>query len=970
MKNRFSPMMKAAVALLLVFTFVLSPIFPTVAVASDYFEPGKKALEGKYISLMGDSISTYDGWSNTKPIADETVKYRYGEAYYGLPGSGHHNESLLVSDTWWHQAATELGAEMLMVNSGNSTGLLHVNTSAGAEWENYLQGLLAYKSRPYYLGYEGKDPDVIALYIGSNEARMKTTQVNFGSVADVDYHALITENSDGTFTYAEPKTVAESYIILLHKVTETYPKAEVYCFTIVPACGGNIDTVNTRTKTTIITNNIIKDAARYFDVKVVDLFEGFGLDEDGDGKLSQKEYDYLTSCYNGDPHPNAKGFDVITETFVNAVLKDSRYVSVETTAGNDESVTTETMRITDDGVESFERTAENFITENNQKVNFSSVFRNVSLGTVYSERYSSANANKSYKAEGGKETEICYHYPELSIEVPVTATDDPETETDETARVSEGNGESKTRYENDLKSSAKDGVYNYKVITTDGNGKLSVKTNSVTVNKKPLEGQQHDLHFIHNNVVPSESNDLIAKAVDLPSSPEEVREISEGYDFVLYGCNQYSRYWTAYAFRTAEAAKNVRYKQETNEGRTFYFANTINQFASRNLLVDKYYCDGNVYTFAEGVKGPAVFSSIQLYNLSDRNANLVSVYSIDQRVIGDVSGSYKLTNLLDADYYGPEETKKISRISELGYWGEDSAMGNFAAFKQNLANSGKFSQEELDMITEGIAVTATQYAIWACNNFLDGIAYVNVFDGDLNLNPYTGKTVPDENVALIFKIHDYLLADDTSENRPESTIINEENFIDKVNIEVTGKPASDPKNLDGDLSNDVYTADLSFSLKVKPVEKHDDLVMQLFNGDEIIATGRVAGKLGEGEVRLSYDGDKTYTFKGIELEEGSLNLEFVLTGSQYLERGAFLFSSEAGRYASQSMVGIAEGDFAVNVTMNIEFDFAAEDGLATVEHIWRNERNSSGRPIPPKDEEEDEEPEEKNPETGAPVFFG
>ena len=230
MKNKFYPMMKAAVALLLVFTFVFSPIFPTVVATANDLEPGNKVLEGKYISLMGDSISSYDGWSNVKPIADESVKYRYGEAYYGLPGSGHHNESLLVSDTWWHQAATELGAEMLMVNSANSTGLLYAKYPSNAEWESYLQGLLAYKSRPYYLGYEGQDPDVIALYIGSNEARI---QVNFGSAADVNVSELIKENADGTFTYAEPQTLAESYFILLHKVTVTYPDAEVYgaqCF--------------------------------------------------------------------------------------------------------------------------------------------------------------------------------------------------------------------------------------------------------------------------------------------------------------------------------------------------------------------------------------------------------------------------------------------------------------------------------------------------------------------------------------------------------------------------------------------------------------------------------------------------------------------------------------------------------------------------------------------------------------------
>ncbi|MBQ5666847.1 MAG: hypothetical protein IIV40_01585, partial [Oscillospiraceae bacterium] len=93
---------------------------------------------------------------------------------------------------------------------------------------------------------------------------------------------------------------------------------------------------------------------------------------------------------------------------------------------------------------------------------------------------------------------------------------------------------------------------------------------------------------------------------------------------------------------------------------------------------------------------------------------------------------------------------------------------------------------------------------------------------------------------------------------------------------------------------------------------------------------------------------------------------------------AYLFTPEAGGFESSYVVGIgiAEGTFAVNVTMNIEFDFAAEDGLATVEHIWRTERGYLIKPVHPgyngedKEDKEDEEPEEKNPETGAPVFFG
>lgn len=73
----------------------------------------KGTLEGKYISVMGDSISTYTGWSDSKPITSEDCKYRYGEAYYGPVGGDFHNTELVVEDTWWHQAAEELGAEIL-----------------------------------------------------------------------------------------------------------------------------------------------------------------------------------------------------------------------------------------------------------------------------------------------------------------------------------------------------------------------------------------------------------------------------------------------------------------------------------------------------------------------------------------------------------------------------------------------------------------------------------------------------------------------------------------------------------------------------------------------------------------------------------------------------------------------------------------------------------------------------------------
>ena len=129
---------------------LLSPLPQSLGLpAAAYAETtDAKPLAGKTISVMGDSISTYTGWSDAYPIASEEYANRYGEAYYGPAGGDFHNTDMLVTDTWWHQAAEELGAEILMSNAGNSTGLLWASYPSLPAWEQYLNDLLMYKSRP------------------------------------------------------------------------------------------------------------------------------------------------------------------------------------------------------------------------------------------------------------------------------------------------------------------------------------------------------------------------------------------------------------------------------------------------------------------------------------------------------------------------------------------------------------------------------------------------------------------------------------------------------------------------------------------------------------------------------------------------------------------------------------------------------------------------------------------------------
>lgn len=308
---------RACCCVLRVFSLILCGLIVFQAALPAGEAVDEKILTGKTISVIGDSISTYYGYSDRYPITDEGYTYRYAEPYYGPAGSDCHNTELLVTDTWWHQAATQLGAEILVSNASNSTGLLFAS-AANPDWQQYLQDMLVYKTRPYHLGVNGRQPDVIALYIGSNEAA-KTPVTSYGSIDDVDFDTLI-QRTEGGYAYATPVTVAESYCIMLHKIRATYPDAMVYCFTVVPNSSGTMTVMEKRLNSASRLNEMITGVAAYFDCPVVDLAAAFALDPDGDGKMTQTDLDLFKTFFNNDPHPNAKGFDVITECFVNTVL--------------------------------------------------------------------------------------------------------------------------------------------------------------------------------------------------------------------------------------------------------------------------------------------------------------------------------------------------------------------------------------------------------------------------------------------------------------------------------------------------------------------------------------------------------------------------------------------------------------------------------------------------------------------------
>ena len=190
---------------------MLLSMLPTTALAAD-----PKLLEGKKLSVLGASISTYAGASNGAAADTTNSTIRNNEKYY--PHATVNDVTL--EDTWWMQACEELGMELLVNNAWSGSSLLHTrNGTVGAYVDRCVQ------LHDDTGDNAGEEPDIIGIQMGTNDYQYYKDTLG---TADIDYDALITDNGDETYAYAEPATSLEAAAIVLHKIGERYPDAEVY----------------------------------------------------------------------------------------------------------------------------------------------------------------------------------------------------------------------------------------------------------------------------------------------------------------------------------------------------------------------------------------------------------------------------------------------------------------------------------------------------------------------------------------------------------------------------------------------------------------------------------------------------------------------------------------------------------------------------------------------------------------------
>lgn len=229
-----------------------------------------KKYKNKNISILGDSISTFEGVSIPKEAS-----------YYDM------ERKLLsgvtsVSATWWGQVIEKLGAKLLVNNSiSGSTVTWHPSY----EVESYGCS----DERTASLSVGNIKPDVIIVYLGTND---------WGGGVKLSNNELIQSNDLTIFSIAYSK--------MLEKLKSNYPNAEIWCFTLATSyCSAK-----SYFKFPYYSDGwhiyeyckTIKKCAEEKGCKVIDLYN------------NMKPYDTIDGF-----HPNSEGMNTIAEAVIKLI---------------------------------------------------------------------------------------------------------------------------------------------------------------------------------------------------------------------------------------------------------------------------------------------------------------------------------------------------------------------------------------------------------------------------------------------------------------------------------------------------------------------------------------------------------------------------------------------------------------------------------------------------------------------------
>jgi hypothetical protein len=325
------------------------------------------------------------------------------------------------------------------------------------------------------------------------------------------------------------------------------------------------------------------------------------------------------------------------------------------------------------------------------------------------------------------------------------------------------------------------------------------------------------------------------------------------------------------------------------------------------------------FQYVDGIIGSALYSTygnvpVYQYELVEEGSGRRHyVLCADLSVSPRSHMGYNMENVEDATYYSAADAAHIKAIALSGYWGTSSGIGSLAAVRSLLQEAG-LSSDLTDLLTPGMALTATQAAVWAYGNS-DASHTYDIYD---TIHTYAFGDLTEDEQKVLFTLYELLVnMDPDSVTDTSSTIINQNQFATNASIVVKDKTTSAE---DGT----VYDTDISFTLGTVPTASDDLYLTVTVTDKDGVVVSTTTGALPQGtawsDSKAGTNG-QLYTLEDVQLPAGA-KVTLTLTGTQILSQGVYLYT--AGDYRStQTFVGIASGTRKVDLSVDLSFQETA-----------------------------------------------
>ena len=156
------------------------------------------------IAILGDSISTFEGFSPSSTSSYDGARYK---SYYPR------GDVSKVNNIWWYKVAASLGMDPDNVSNCSWSGSCVTGDSSSTT--NASAGCSS--RRISDLSYKGI-PNIIICYISCNDWASSVPLGNWSTADSLPAEGMIS-------------TMREAYALMIHKTKESYPESIVICLT-------------------------------------------------------------------------------------------------------------------------------------------------------------------------------------------------------------------------------------------------------------------------------------------------------------------------------------------------------------------------------------------------------------------------------------------------------------------------------------------------------------------------------------------------------------------------------------------------------------------------------------------------------------------------------------------------------------------------------------------------------------------